>query len=306
MKKLSLVLATLMLAFSAHAVNLEFKFDVFSSGNDIYACNAGLKHKLHNDRVCFNRETLRSCNPANSCPQVNAETCDCVCTGGMDGSRAGEYRLDYMTAKYAAWSERTSGVGPQTRINKPAGYRNFNQLFEAGTDIRNYSETYRKQLTSLVFALGSERYGAEYFLDVCFRATQIRYPGNVGLYNLIKRRVTVTDIGSNGRHNDDFNGNNTPIYAEDTYQWLADLEVKSRLVCKDKDNRVIVDRESNWVSFATAQERSFQNYGTRADLKKCVVRYSFREANIWGLDSIRRWKLQHAQVCTYTSVNEDE
>lgn len=303
MRKLFLAMAFFMLTASAHAVNLQFKFDIFSSGSDIYACNAGLKHKLHSDRVCFERETLKSCNP-NVC--VDGEACNCVCTGGQDGSRAGEYRLDYLKASYAKWDESTAGVGPQTRVNKPAGYNNYNSIFEQGVDLKDYTTAYRKQLTSLVFALGSERYGSEYFVDICFRATQIRYPGNVGLYNLIKRRVTVTDIGSNGSHHDDFNGNNRPIYSEDKYQWLADLEVSSRVLCKDKNNRVVLDRTSPYVSFATAQDRSFRSYGTHADLKKCVVRYKFREANRWGLDSIRRWKLQHARVCTYTSVNEDE
>ena len=50
---------------------------------------------------------------------------------------------------------------------------------------------------------------------------------------------------------------------------------------------------------------TFANEATTLDLKKFVVRYNFREANKFGLDSIRRWKLQHAKICTYTSVNED-
>lgn len=303
MRNLFLALSVFMLTASAHAVNLQFKFDVFSSGSDMYACNAGLKHKLHNDRVCFERETLKKCNP-NACAE--GEACNCVCTGGMNSSRAGEYRLDFLRASYGKWRESTSGAGPQTKVNKAAGSSSYKSIFEQGVKIKNYTTAYRRQLTHLEFNLGSERYGSEYFVDICFRASQIDYPTNVGLYNLIKRRVTVTDIGSNGSHHDNFNGSNGTIYSKKKYQYLADLEVKSRVLCKNKDNQVILDKKSGWVSFQTAQDSTFQSYGTHEDLKKCVVRYKFREANRFGLDSIRRWKMQHARVCTYTSVNEDE
>ena len=297
-------IALIALSTQVSAVNLQFKFDVKSSGTDMYACNAGLRHKLHGDRVCFERETKKSCKPE-SCKDGKA--CNCVCTGGFGNNRDGEYRLDYMTAGYAAWDERTNGVSGVKNINKPAGKNKFNTLFENNEmDMTKYTQAYRKQLTSLGFNLGSERYGSEYFVDICFRATQIEYPSNVTLYNLLKRYVTITDIGTTKSSVDTFNGNNAPIYSEEMYQDLAWLEVKSALVCKDKDNKVLVDSETEWQDFSYGQMRSFSNWGTRKDLKKCIVRYSFREANLTGLDSVRRWKKQHAEICTYTSVNEAE
>lgn len=297
-------IALIALSTQVNAINLQFKFEVLSSGSDIYACNAGLRHKVQGDRVCFERDTLKSCNPE-SC--ADGKACNCVCTGGFGNSRDGEYRLDFMTATYAAWGENTNGITNASRINKPAGKNKFNTLFEGDNfDMVNYTQAYRNQLTSLSFNLGSERYGSEYFVDVCFRAPQINYPGNVSLYNVLSRYVTITDIGSNGSSVDNFNGSNDPIYSEDFYQDLAGLEVKSYLVCKDKDNKVLVNSSTDWEDFSYSQMRSFSDWSTRKDLKKCIVRYAFREGNTDGLDSIRRWKLQKAEICTYTSVNEAE
>lgn len=304
MKQLLLTLLVFVgISSQSNAISLQFKLDIFSSGTDLYACNAGLKHSLHGDRVCFERDTLKSCNPS-SCTE--GEACNCVCTGGNDSSRAGEYRLDFMKAKYADWAEKTDGIQNATPINKPAGYSDFNKLFDQDQDIQNHTTSYRKQLTHLEFNLGSERYGSEYFLDICYRASQIKYPNDVTLYYLIKRYVTITDLGHTGSHTDDFNGSNGPIFSEDYYQDLAGLEIRSRLLCKDKENQIVLNLTTPWADFSTGQLKSFPNQGTRSDLKKCIVRYSFREANRTGLESIRKWKLQHARVCTYTSVNEDD
>lgn len=305
MKKMLLgAIALMLLSFQANAINLQFKFDIFSSGTDIYACNAGLKHETHKERVCFERGSLKSCQPE-SCK--DGEACNCVCTGGFGNNRDGEFRLDYFTATYRSWDENTTPFTAVSSKNVPAGKSVYNTLFEDGnTKLKNYTEAYRKQLASLQFNLGSERYGSEYFVDVCFRASQITYPSNVTLLNLLKRYVTITDLGHNGSHVDDFNGSNAPIYSEEYYQDLSGLEVRSYLLCKDKDNKVLVNAKTKWQDFSYGQMRNFSDWSTKADLKKCVVRYAFREGNRNGQDSVRRWKLQHAQVCTYTSVNEAE
>jgi hypothetical protein len=208
-----------------------------------------------------------------------------------------------MKAKYAAWNEAADGVGRQYTFKKSAGYKNYVKVF------KKTNKSFKKQLTHLNFNLGSERYGSEYFVDICYRATQIEYPSNVGLAYLIKRQVTITDLGTNGNGTDGFvfNGNSTPTYyTSRTYQNLAELEVKSALYCRDKNNDLVVSEESNWKDFSVAQLVGFSNKWTHTDLKGCLVRYKFRETNINGRDSLRRWKLQEARICTYTSVNEDE
>ena len=53
---LSLMFGLMLLSFNANAISLTFKLDIFSSGVDIYACNAGLMHGKYQDRVCYERD----------------------------------------------------------------------------------------------------------------------------------------------------------------------------------------------------------------------------------------------------------
>lgn len=305
MKKIVLGAMVLLASYSASAVNLAFKFEVTSSGNSMYACNAGLKHEDPAGRVCYNRTNLQSCNPTNVC--TDGQDCDCVCTGGGLGAtgidHAGEYRLDYMTASYANWSE--NGELPTGSESKKytAGQSDFRKLFDDSTK-------FSKQLTSLAFFLGSERYNAEYFVDVCFRATQISY--NPNQFNNsdylnwnIKAGVTVTDIGST--QNPDTNvwdlDAGTVWYKSATYQSLSGLKATATVLCKSKTGETLTLGSSE-TSFTNAQLVQLINQNTTLDLKGCYVRYSFRETNSSGIQSVRKWKKQQAKICTYTSINE--
>lgn len=114
---------------SAMAISVQFDFDIFSSGQDIYACNAGLMHQPHLDRVCFNRESKNPCNPTDCNPN---EECDCVCTGSiLTGNHDGEYRLDYMLGGYAAWSDHHMPANAAQGFNVVAGVNNFTQVWTA-------------------------------------------------------------------------------------------------------------------------------------------------------------------------------
>lgn len=308
MRKLILGMMLLCGALSANAVSLAFKFDVTSSGNSMYACNAGLKHANPAGRVCYERETLQACVPS-ACK--TGEACNCVCTGGFtlpdNQSDDGEYRLDYMKASYADWTD--NGVAPTNiqSLQTTAAQSGFNTVVNANQ--------FSKQLTHLEFFLGSERYGAEYFVDICFRATQIDYPMPNTYANgdklswSIDRGVTITDLSS-------ALGTNTPVwdletngvqYSMQKYADLAGLQVESTLLCKDKDQNVVINNNvAEVANFANGQQVKFSNKTTQADLKGCVVRYSFKETNVLDIASVRKWKAQKARICTYTSVNENE
>lgn len=305
-----IVLAAIMLfaTFSANAVNLAFKFEVTSSGNSLYACNAGLKHAPSTERVCYERS-----NPSQSCDPVACkvgEACHCVCTGGknVDGSYnddAGEYRLDYMQATYANWSD--NGEAPTNFLSAKysANKDDFRTLF---TD----SAKFGKQLTSLEFFLGSERYNAEYFVDLCFRATQIVYPSSFSNNDVLNWRidagVTVTDLGttaSSTPYSWDTT-TNEDYYTAQTYQSLARLTSKVQLVCKNKNGSLsAVNRSSSVVDMTTAQvAKLLNNVNTREDLKGCYFRYTFKETDGNTVVSVRKWKKQKARICTQASVNE--
>ncbi len=279
---LSLVVLLFAMSANTHAISLTFKLDIFSSGTDIYACNAGLKHKGYENRVCYERDNPeRSCNPG-TC--TSGEMCNCVCTGDtLNNDGQGEYRLDYFTASYRDWADHGEFGANSATVNKEAGLTEFNKLF-------SNNESFNKELTSLTFNLGSERYGAVYFLDVCFRATQISYdyPGSTINYSHDKQ-VTITDLSDNGYN----------------YEELSGLLVKTVVSCKAKGGSTFVADETDWTAFNGSDLINYAKKNITYDLEKCKVRYYFKESNRQDtLASIRRWNLQKARVCTYTSFNE--
>jgi hypothetical protein len=66
------------------------------------------------------------------------------------------------------------------------------------------------------------------------------------------------------------------------------------------------NEETAYTNFDSAQKIKFASRSTGADLKGCIVRYTFKETNTQGIASVRKWKAQKARICTYTSVNEAE
>ena len=303
MKKIAVFLFNFLFLFSSFSATMDFKFQVLSSGNDIYACNAGIRHQIHSSRVCYDRETLRSCSTDTSCN--DREECNCVCTGGetsSEDSTNNDNNGDFLKATYVNWSERSStGLGERTRVSIKAT-DNFTSIFENGIRPRGFKTTFQKQLTSLQFDLGSERYGAEYYIDFCFRSSQVTMPTDLFFESVINRKATVTDIS--GDSEDTFGENNQPVFSEDPYHFLSDLNVRSLVFCRNKNNEAVIDELSDYFTFNTSQSLNFSVLSTAQDLKHCVIRYQFSEKNRHGLDSIRRWKLQNAQISTLTGIEK--
>lgn len=319
MMKFLIALAMLVAGFNAQAASLEFKLEINSSGPSIYACDAGLMHKPHAERVCYDRVTMNSCNPSRCTDEVQ---CNCVCTG-ESRSGAGEYRHDFMKVGYAAWTDNGERATNVQSKSVAAGKNSFNRAFT------NKNE-WNKQLTKLVYNLGSERYGAEFYLDVCYRGPQIDYFLADSLADTpnfdLKAQATVTDIvSSNGLK----------------YSQLADLQVKAVVACDQQgkgayvyagdgagnyDNALLHEISSNVTvpggQFHKATGYSAFNTGANLFLvnqwinvnntytpRFCKIRYYFKEMRRDSSDlisQIRKWKKQQAQVCTYTSINEDQ
>ncbi len=281
---LSLVALLFVVSANTHAISLAFKLDIFSSGSSIYACNAGLVHPSHAKRVCYERDNpTRSCNPGVCNDDV--QECNCVCTGdALNGSDAGEHTADFFTVSAKDWSDHgLVGANSSTRKLLAVG-EDFVQRF---TD----ADAYNRQLSSLVFNLGSERYGAVYFLDVCYRAPQISYPTNFNNGYTTNythdKQVTISDL--------------TPGY---TYEDLAGLKVKTVTSCTKKNGQEFTAHESGWRSFNANDVINYPETAITNQVATCKVRYYFKESNRSGVESLRLWNVQHAQVCTYTSFND--
>lgn len=331
MKRVLFGLMFLLSVGNASAVSVEFSFDINSSGPSIYPCNAGIRHDVHSDRVCYDRVTQQSCNPANDCNGAQ-QACNCVCTGSTTGD--GEFRHDFMRVGFANWTDNGEYAGASSSKNLYATSGSFNQLFNA-----NAKEEWSKQITKLQFDLGSERYGSEFFLDVCYRGPQIEYyyammnggfgsgSGNDYPNFSLKSQATVTDlVSSNGLR----------------YSQLADLKVKVTAVCDQQGkgtynyagsgnpasgtnyDNILHDITGDAVSGGQYTKvvpyRSFNNANSLYLIDEfinvnnaftprfCKIRYTFienRRNDQNTLSQIRKWKQQKAQVCTFTEINED-
>ncbi len=312
------ILMFLLVTTNAMAVSVEFKFDINSSGPSIYPCDAGLKHAAHQERVCYDRVTAESCNPARCTDEVQ---CNCVCTADST-SGAGEYRHDFLKASYAKWSENGETATNVSSKSVAAKQSSFARVFKNNLE-------WDQQLTKLSFNLGSERYGAEFYLDVCYRGPQIEYYMAGSLADtpnfLLRAQATVTDINTN-------NGMN--------YSSLADLQVRAVAVCDQQgkgsyvyahdgsgnyDNTFAHEINNNmtvangqfvksvaFTGFNTGSNlfliKNWINVRTTKTPRFCKVRYTFKENKRNSSDllsQIRKWKIQQAEVCTYTSINED-
>lgn len=327
---LSAVALLALSATNAFAINLTFQFDVNSSGPSIYACNAGIKHG-GSDNICYDRVTAKSCTAG--CAAGNMNACEagqlpknCVCTGEYDAvGNQGTYRMDFLQANSADWQDNqvAASTGAATHLltaDKVANGTKFNQVFgtDNGSGDFTSAAAYKKQIKDMTINLGSEIYGAEYFVDICYRGPQIDYRHNgqtvEGLNFNLKAFATIFDI----RKADGV-----------SYNTLAGLEVKAEAKCilNDDFDYCLADvlpgetagcgqtattthnytkgtnfaKINNGVNVSKLiNELSITN-GTNKTPRFCQIRYSFKET---AKTSMRKWKLQQARICTYTEITE--
>lgn len=243
MKKAILGLALLGLASSAQAVENTFTFDVLSSGPDIYACNAGIKHV----------------NPQG---QVGYDVNDSVTRTNDQG----DYLQDVMMfslKKYDQWTDtatnyvsskrvRANGSDDWTTATGFSGMRSGN--LNAHKDGFGTADEKSIVLADLTYELSSERYGTEYFVDVCYYGPRF-HAGAVGTHFVTDAEVTFTNLWFKN------------------YREKSNLLVKAKLVCDG-----VLKKSTNWQS-ANVSFRSFWNNSSigGAAYDKCVFRYSFKE-----------------------------
>ena len=325
MKVLSFLFFVLT-ALNAQAVSLDFSFDVNSSSASIYPCDAGIRHEAGAGQVCYDRRDGQSCNPANIC-NTNA-SCDCVCTGATGGNVPS---LDTAVATTAAWTENGVGVGNNATVTRSVSAKttNANQFTRLFTGLNEWSN----QLTSLSFNLGSAKYGAEYFLDVCYRGPQIEYfqafggapSASIPAFK-VKLSATSTTLAS----------------STSNYETTAGLKVRSEIHCDQQgqgshpnahngsgvygvvahqltmnpDDAASISGASwqkvgQYVTFNPGQVISLSqndwvvNYSsatmsTAFVPRFCKVRYFFKETKT----TARQWANQNARICTSTDITE--
>lgn len=293
------ILGLLFLALfnTANAAELVFKFDVASSGTDIYACNAGLIHESTNAQVCYIEGTQTACNPG-ACTDASCVQ-NCRCTSDQGGA----YLMDFMNAKVTPWGLTTYSTVTKNASNDS----NYASIF---TNVNSWNN----RIDSLSFNLGSELYGAKYFVDVCFRGSQIEYYElNQWTNWAMFAQATATDI----------NATNNGI----SYKNLSGLKVKAVFSCDlQGDGQYSLARNSSGQYDTTLNESeigsgdigyaSSESYlnanavnlfntfivsNSTHSPRFCKVRYYFTESNT---SNIRKWQRHGANVCTFTKIWE--
>lgn len=167
MKHVLFFAAILLMSLQSEAISVRYKFKVFSSGPSIYPCNAGIIAQPTDKKVCYFENTQTTCNPDTcSTAQGNCES-RCVCTGG-DG---GNHLMNYGVAKFKDWKDHHE-------LNSVTGQGNARFRATTGSEwatALSEVDSWKKVLTDLHFDLGSELYTAKYFVDICYRGSQIEY-----------------------------------------------------------------------------------------------------------------------------------
>lgn len=328
--KLAAAAMLFIAAQNANAISLRFKFKTFSSGPDIYACNAGLRHDASQHKVCYFEDTKTACTPQ----ECNGTTCNtrCVCTN----DNGGEYLMDYMKGQYSSWNQSTVDWNQTwTSTTAQAGQGSYNTLVSHG-------DAFANRIKELSFNLGSELYGAEYFVDICYRGPQIEYfkDGVTANWSL-QAQATATDFIANSINPGDnsqagLDMNPTGI----KYTTLAGLKVQAITVCDQQGLGQLKYAHNNANQYNTlVNEAGFNDWNnptsggdffrkssqvqinsvanlisdtidssTKAP-RFCRIRYIFTEtdgkAGSQVLNkNLRKWQRHGAELCTYTKIEE--
>lgn len=342
MKKATSFLAVLGLALSltqaANAISLRFKFKTFSSGPNIYACNAGIRTPQTNKKVCYFEGTKNSCTQS-TCSNTG-EVCDtrCVCTSA-DG---GEWLMNYGKADYQDWKD--NGVSTVTGLHSA-------QTFKAsGSDwsqLLSDTDSWDKSIKNLSFNLGSELYGAQYFVDICYRGPQIEYflDGVTTNFTLDAQSLATDFLATGANSGDNMrDGLVIPGLVDGLkYTDLSDLKVQAFMTCDLQGQGTYQNAMNNSGTYNTSVNEAAFSFssgipsgstesgsfwsssqktfttgagdlisglwfvsGSSHSPRFCKIRYVFTENDINNSKpNLRKWQRHGAEMCTYTKINED-
>jgi hypothetical protein len=294
-------------AQSAFAMNLEFQFDINSSGPSMYACNAGLKHGGE-AKICFDKVTGLSCDQG--CALGNTSACTentspntCACTGEENGNQGGSY-MDFLSANWGDWSDNQDTSSAPYVLKLSDFSLDWKTLFPLSSE-------YAHQLKNLTINLGSEIYGAEYFVDICYRGPQIDYKDIPNLNFSLLGKVTVTNLKAAGVNFTNYQDLSklmvkaeTKCIMDDSFDYCSADTIPGVHLC-GPEAHTLIQSSPLTEAFTSAQQLQLLSLGSMGSGSQrtprfCYTRYSFSETS----HQVRKWKEQKARVCTYTQISE--
>ncbi len=235
----------------------------------VWACNAGLRHRDHTDGLCFDLN-----NGGNQVPNCSGLS-NCLCSG--DALPQILNNFDYFTFEKANYYQGQI-LSPYMSGSLEAGRIGFEQASSTqGSEILNNE-------TGVSFYLGSERFGSDYFVDLCWELLNER------LYNepmniQVDMRVT-TDTFNSG----------------ESYLNTSEVTQRSGIFCDYTSTAGQYVYETS-PSFTTSElpfysgERSFST--TRSGARSCFTRLMFSEKQN---ELLRPWDLKKVTVQTDLNV----
>jgi hypothetical protein len=246
------------------------------------ACNAGIKHEEPTSQVCYRRSNpVETCQPT-SC--VIGETCDCVCSGISGGAN----NVDFMTLNGRSFEdiEQLEDIDSDLFWTDSKISRTSNPSLNNGhVDINNFvvatnsEENFVLRDDSLSFHLGSELFGAEYFVDLCWKNINEDFAGEFD----IKPKYGYKNKSGFGS----------------SYVSEADITTRTEVYCLDKDtNSEFLLFDENYLSFP-GQSQDLEPYvGSVEDVSFCRVRHYFKENS----NFFRSWNSNAIEVATTLEV----
>ncbi len=264
--KTSLFVAAALLSINAFAANNTFKFRVFSSGADIFPCNAGI---MHAGKQAQNGYIVDTANPNYN--GYGSQVVDSVTNTSVDGSYLPDV-MSYSVVAYDEWSgvQSISQTGKKFANNDSAAW---SAIFSSNNivDLRDASLIQYNQhkvndvnnvISGLDFVLSSENYGASYFVDICYYAPKFA-PNPTGNQNYsFTSKAGFTNLVT-GR------------------DYLNRAQVKTDVVMYCDGQKIVEKKGQQVLSNSEAvffNKHAFVNSNS-ASPDKCVVRYVFTETS---------------------------
>lgn len=273
----------------------------------MYACNAGIKH-AQEAKICYDKVAGLTCTPAcaagdtASC-SANTSPATCACTGEEGAGNQGGSFMDFANVNFGDWSDNqeSSTAANNSKLSGGFGY-DWASLFPMTTG------AYAKQIKDLTINLGSEVYGAEYFVDICYRGSQIDYSNLPNLNFGLIGRVTVTNLKT-GTNYQSLAGlkvkAETKCIMNDAFDYCSADTIPGVDLCGSTNPHTTIASSALMSATTSANQMDLLNTptmgsGSKRAPKFCYTRYSFSETS----HAVRKWKEQKARICTYTRISE--
>ncbi|MCK5883160.1 MAG: hypothetical protein KAG61_05685 [Bacteriovoracaceae bacterium] len=289
MRKSIIALAALATLGSATAASNTFKFRVFSSGADIFPCNAGIMHSGTHTPVGY---TIDTSNPDYN--GSGSEVIDSVTETSRPGSFLPDF-MRYQIVKFDEWTEekiaqsvkkehskwgRSAGKNSWEAIYDDNKYMSLDLASDISYEIHKENDV-NNVVSGLDFVLSSENYGAKYFVDICYYAPQFDVFSTSGRSYNLTSRASFTNLVSGRDYLDRATVNaDVQVYCDGDFKKSTTEE------------QMLAQSEKTFFSGVKIDNGSAP--------KKCVVRYTFSETS-----EARRNHAAHGGIFTlFTDITD--